>query len=57
MALIRSLFFLLFLVSFALSFDGVFSSEATMELQHLCAAADAFLDFLGVAPGAREERL
>jgi hypothetical protein len=28
-----------------------------MELERLCAAVDAFLDFLGVAPGAREERL
>jgi hypothetical protein len=25
------------------------------ELEHLCAAMDAFLDFLGVALGAREE--
>jgi hypothetical protein len=52
MAFVRSLFFLLFLVSFALSFDGVFSSEATMELERLYATANAFLDFLGVAPGA-----
>jgi hypothetical protein len=27
------------------------------ELERLCAAVDAFLDFLGVAPGAREEHL
>jgi hypothetical protein len=42
-----------------LSFDknGVFSSEATAELEHLRAVVDAFLNFLGVAPGAREERL
>jgi hypothetical protein len=52
MALVHSLFFLLLLVSFVLSFDrnGVFSSEATAELERLRAAADAFLDFLGVAP-------
>jgi 2-methylaconitate cis-trans-isomerase PrpF len=27
------------------------------ELEHLHAAVDAFLDFLGVTPGAKEERL
>jgi hypothetical protein len=27
------------------------------ELEHLRAAVDALLDFLGVTPGAREERL
>jgi hypothetical protein len=36
---------------------GVFSSEATAELERLPAVAHTFLDFLGVAPGAREERL
>jgi hypothetical protein len=51
MALVRSLFFLLFLVFFVLSY-GVFSSEATAELEHLRAVVDAFLNFLGVAPGA-----
>jgi hypothetical protein len=35
----------------------VFSSEAMAELEHLHAVADSFLDFLGVTPGAREERL
>jgi hypothetical protein len=42
-----------------LSSDGnrVLSSEAMMELECLRTAVDAFLDFLGVAPGAREERL
>jgi hypothetical protein len=51
--------FHLFLVSFVLSSDrnGVFSSETAAELERLRVAADAFLDFLGVAPGAREERL
>jgi hypothetical protein len=50
---------LLFLVSFVLSSDrnGVLSSEATVELEHLRAAVDTFLDFLGVKPGAREECL
>jgi hypothetical protein len=57
MAFIRSLFFLLFLVSFVFSSDGVFSSDATAELERLRAAADAFLDFLGVALGTQEERL
>jgi hypothetical protein len=28
-----------------------------MELERLCVAVDAFLNFLGVAPGAWEERL
>jgi hypothetical protein len=37
--------------------NGVFSSEATTELEHLRAAVDAFLDFLGVTPDAWEERL
>jgi hypothetical protein len=36
---------------------GVFSSEATTELERHRAVADAFLNFLGVAPGVREERL
>jgi hypothetical protein len=33
------------------------SSEATAELEHLRAAVDTFLNFLGVKPGAQEERL
>jgi hypothetical protein len=37
--------------------NGVFSLEATTELERLRAAVDAFLDFMGVAPGAREEHL
>jgi hypothetical protein len=59
MAFVRSLLLLLFLGSFVLSFDrnGVLSSEATVERERLRATVDAFLDFLGVAPGAREERL
>jgi hypothetical protein len=40
-----------------LSSDWGFSSEATAELERLHAAANAFLNFLRVAPGAREERL
>jgi hypothetical protein len=28
-----------------------------MELEGLCAMVDAFLDYLGVAPGTREDRL
>jgi hypothetical protein len=36
---------------------GFFFSEVTTELERLCAAVDAFLDFMGVAPGAQEERL
>jgi hypothetical protein len=28
-----------------------------MKLEHLRTAVDAFLDFLGVTPGTREERL
>jgi hypothetical protein len=49
----------LFLVSFVLSSyrNGVFSLEATMELERLYMAVDAFLDFVGVVPGAREEHL
>jgi 2-methylaconitate cis-trans-isomerase PrpF len=49
----------LFLVYFVPLSDrnGVFSSEVTAELERLRVAADAFLDFLGVAPGAREECL
>jgi hypothetical protein len=35
---------------------GFFSSEATIELECLRAVVDAFLDFMGVAPGVREER-
>jgi hypothetical protein len=56
MALVRSLFFLLFLVSFVLSFDrnGIFSSEVAIELERLCATMDALLNFLGVTPGAQE---
>jgi hypothetical protein len=59
MAFVRFLFFLLFHVSFVLSSDRIeiFSSEAMAELERFRAAADAFLNFLGVAPGAREERL
>jgi hypothetical protein len=59
MALVRSLFFLLFLVSFVLSSDRnrVFSSEAMVELERLRVVADTFLNFLGVAPGAQEECL
>jgi hypothetical protein len=59
MALVCSLFFLLFLVSFVLSSDrnGVFSSEATVELERLRAVADTFLNFLGVARGTQEEHL
>jgi hypothetical protein len=59
MAFIRSLFFFLFLVSFVLLSDrnGVFPSEAMTELERLRAATDAFLNFLGVALGAQEERL
>jgi hypothetical protein len=59
MAFVCLQFFLLFLVSFVLSSNrnGVFPSEATAELERLRAAADVFLDFLGVAPGAQEERL
>jgi hypothetical protein len=34
--------------------NEVFSSEATTELERLRAAVDAFLDFLGVVPGAQE---
>jgi hypothetical protein len=34
-----------------------FSSEVTSELEHLHMAMDAFLDFLGVASGAREAHL
>jgi hypothetical protein len=52
MAFVHSLFFLLFLVSFVLLSDGVFSSEAMIELEHLHAVVDAFLNFLGVALGA-----
>jgi hypothetical protein len=39
------------------SSDVVFPSEATTELEHLCAVVDTFLNFLGVALCAREERL
>jgi hypothetical protein len=52
MAFVCSLFFLLFLDSFVLSSDGVFSSEAMTELERLRAVVDTFLDFLGVTPGA-----
>jgi hypothetical protein len=50
--------FLVFII-FLLSFDGteVFPSEATTKLERLHAAVDAFLDFLGVAPGPQEERI
>jgi hypothetical protein len=53
------MFSILHLVSFVLSSDrhGVFSSEATAELERLRAVMDALLNFLGVAPGALEERL
>jgi hypothetical protein len=36
---------------------GFFFSEVTMELEHLHATVDAFLNLMGVAPSAREERL
>jgi hypothetical protein len=55
MALIRSLFFLLFLVFCA--FIWGFSSEAMAELERLRAVMYAFLNFLGVTPGAQEKRL
>jgi hypothetical protein len=42
---------------FVFSSDGVFPSEAMTELEHLHVAVDSFLNFLGVALGAREERL
>jgi hypothetical protein len=32
-------------------------SEVTVELEGLRTAVDAFLDYLGVAPGRREDRL
>jgi hypothetical protein len=32
-------------------------SEVTMELEGLRTAVDAFLDYLGVAPSPREDRL
>jgi hypothetical protein len=32
-------------------------SEVTMELEGLRAVVDAFLDYLGVAPGTKEDRL
>jgi hypothetical protein len=32
-------------------------SEVTMELEGLRAVVDAFVDYLGVAPGTREDRL
>jgi hypothetical protein len=32
-------------------------SEVTMELEGLCTAVDAFLDYLGVALGTREDQL
>jgi hypothetical protein len=55
------MFSILSLISsfFVFSFDrnGVFPSEAMTELEHLHAVVDTFLDFLGVAPGAQEERL
>jgi hypothetical protein len=59
MAFVHSLFFLFFLVSFVLSSNrnGVFSSEAMAELENLHAAVDAFLNFLGAAPGDQEELL
>jgi hypothetical protein len=59
MAFVHSLFFLLFLVSFVLSSNrnGVFSLEAMAELEHLHAVVDAFLNFLGAAPGDQEELL
>jgi hypothetical protein len=59
MAFVRILLFFSLLVSFVLSSDrnGFFSSEVTLELEHLHMAVDAFLDFLGVVSGAREERL
>jgi hypothetical protein len=31
--------------------------EVTMELEGLCVVVDAFLDYLGVAPGTREDWL
>jgi hypothetical protein len=37
--------------------NEVFSSEAMMKLERLRAAVDNFLDFMGVASGAREECL
>jgi hypothetical protein len=37
--------------------NGVFSSEATTELECLRVTVDAFLDFLGVALGVQEEHL
>jgi hypothetical protein len=41
-----------FLLCFRLIEMGVFSTEASMELEHLYVAVDVFLDFLGVMPGA-----
>jgi hypothetical protein len=32
-------------------------SEVTVELEDLRTAVDAFLDYLGVAPGTREDQL
>jgi hypothetical protein len=32
-------------------------SEVTVELDGLCTTVDAFLDYLGVALGTREDRL
>jgi hypothetical protein len=37
--------------------NGVFSLEATMAVEHLHVAVDAFLKFLGVMLGTRKERL
>jgi hypothetical protein len=59
MAFIRILLLVSSFYYFLLSSNrnGVFSSEAMMKLEHLRTAVDAFLDFLGVTPGTREERL
>jgi hypothetical protein len=59
MAFVRILLLISSFYYFLLSFDrnGVFSLEATTELERLRVAVDAFLDFLGVTPSAQEERL
>jgi hypothetical protein len=42
---------------FLIELETVCVTEVTMELEGLCAMVDAFLDYLGVAPGTREDRL
>jgi hypothetical protein len=43
--------------SFLIMSEILCVSEVTVELEGLHTAEDAFLDYLGVAPGTREDRL